>query len=167
MGKGGIAISAETINFIKSLIPEKSTILEMGSGPGTVELAKHFTMYSVENDYGWMSQFIGHSNFIYCPLKYYDYQYTAPDVAGIQKAWYNTSNMVLPESYDLILIDGPGGPIGRGGFLKHIDMFNTNVPLLFDDINREAEFDLMKKVSEKLNRPYFILESDNALGYIL
>ena len=73
----------------------------------------------------------------------------------------------LPESYDMILVDGPGGSYGRGGFFKYLDKFNTDVPILFDDINREAELDLMKCVSKKLNKPYHILKDDNALGYIL
>ena len=65
----------------------------------------------------------------------------------------------------MILVDGPNGSFGRGGFLKHLDFFNTNVPIIFDDINRESERQLMIKVSEKLNKPYY--ELDKYTGYIL
>jgi hypothetical protein len=54
---------------------------------------------------------------------------------------------------------------GRGGFLKHLDWFNTNVPIVFDDINREADRQLMIKVSEKISKPYN--ELDKYTGYIL
>ena len=47
---------------------------------------------------------------------------------------------------------------------KYIEKFNTNVPILFDDINRE-ERHLMVKVSELLGRPY--IELDKYTGYIL
>ena len=71
----------------------------------------------------------------------------------------------LIDKYDLILVDGPNGKFGRGGFLKHIDLFNTNVPIIFDDINRDAERQLMIKVSEKVGRKY--QELDKYTGYIL
>ena len=79
----------------------------------------------------------------------------------------------LPNSYDLILVDGPGGfshGWGRGGFYKHIDKFNTDVPIIFDDINDEGKGGiLMKKVSEYIKRPYKVLNTDmiEATGYIL
>ena len=53
---------------------------------------------------------------------------------------------------------------GRGGFLKHLELFNTDVLLIFDDINRESEMELMKAVSEKIGRPYICL--DDKTGYI-
>ena len=78
-------------------------------------------------------------------------------------------NMIGPKleslSYDLILVDGPNGAIGRGGFLKHLDLFNTNVPIIFDDINRKDELQMMVKVSEILNKPCKKL--DKHTGYIL
>ena len=72
---------------------------------------------------------------------------------------------------DLILIDGPGGGrYGRGGFLKHLSEFNTNVPMIFDDVHVEDKGKaLMEKVSEQVGRPWAILETDpkRQTGYIL
>ena len=99
----------------------------------------------------------------------YDEEYTMPDIPG-NKGWYHPDDLFpnLPKSYDLILIDGPGGSRwGRAGFLKHIDQFNTDVPLLFDDAHRTSEEILVKKTSEFLGRPYKILDTDKALAYIL
>jgi hypothetical protein len=97
--------------------------------------------------------------------------YTAPDLPGEnanrQVGWYDAGviRTSLTFDYDLILIDGPNGSIGRGGFLKHLELFNTAVPMIFDDIQRPAEHSLMERVSEKIGRPYFIL--DRVTGYIL
>jgi hypothetical protein len=59
------------------------------------------------------------------------------------------------------LVDGPNGErYGRGGFYKYLDWFNTDVPIVFDDVNREPERILMEKVSKKIGRDYVILEDD-------
>ena len=65
----------------------------------------------------------------------------------------------LPESYDLIFIDGPGGrPWGRGGFWKHIDEFNTDVTMVFDDINRTQDSEVMERESEYVGRDYELID---------
>ena len=67
----------------------------------------------------------------------------------------------LPKSYDLILIDGPGGHShgwGRGGFKKHIDKFNTDVPMIFDDIHRAEEGLLISLISEHVKRDYELID---------
>lgn len=169
MSIGSVSISIECINFIKSILPIRSTILELGSGLGTVELSKWFKMYSVENQFEWMNKFPDCTTYIPCRTLTYDDTFTAPKIVGTQTAWYHPDDLFenLPKSYDLILIDGPGGRYGRGGFFKYLEKFNTNVPILFDDINRKADLDLMIKVSQQLNKPYTILESDKSLGYII
>ena len=43
---------------------------------------------------------------------------------------------------------------------KYLDRFNTDVPIVFDDVNRESERILMEKVSKKIGRDYVILEDD-------
>ena len=68
--------------------------------------------------------------------------------------------------YDLILVDGPGGWLGRSGFLKYLDVFNTDVSIIIDDIQRDQEFLLIKKLSEKLQRKHIILD-DKCTGVLL
>ena len=166
---GGWAIQESCYEFIKKTLPEGSTILELGSGIGTDYLSKHYTMYSIENYLEWIDKY--NSTYIFAPIESYNDKWTAPDLPGEnspkQSGWYNPELLKnnLPESYDLILVDGPNGMFGRGGFLKHIDIFNTNVPIIFDDIDRESEMQLMIKVAEHIKRKYYIL--DNKTGYIL
>lgn len=166
---GGWAIQESCFNFIRKLLPEGSTILELGSGIGTHHLSKHYKMYSVENYPEWINKY--DSTYIYAPIKFYNEVYTAPELPGednnSQTGWYDYFLLKgnLPEKYDMILVDGPNGTFGRGGFLKHIDLFNTNVPIIFDDVNREPELALIKAVSKHINKPYEFV--DKFTGYIL
>lgn len=166
---GGWAIQESCYNFIKEILPEGKTILELGSGLGTKYLAQHYKMYSIENYLEWVNKY--DSEYIFAPIKNYDDVWTAPELPGengpTQTGWYNPMFLEdnLPENYDLILVDGPNGMFGRGGFLKHLDMFNTKVPMIFDDINRDAEYQMMIKVSEIVGRPWKSLDKNT--GYIL
>ena len=182
---GGWAIEESCFNLIKEILPEGKTILEMGSGYGTDILSKYYNMISVENQPEWVGKY--NSNYIEVPIKNYEKdtinteglfkdekesKYTPPDLPGehslTQIGWYDykiLNEKIKDLKYDLILIDGPNGAIGRGGFLKHIDIFNTKVPIIFDDINREAERKMMERVSEIIDRPFNILDSKT--GYIL
>jgi hypothetical protein len=156
---GHWAIDYAVYEKIKELIPVGSTVLEFGSGTGTSELAKHYTMYSVESNSEWVGKF--ESNYIYAPIKYYDDVYTKPDIvdggAKYEKGWYDISEIQknLPDKYDLILVDGPEGKKhGRGGFFKHIEAFKCNsVPIIFDDVNRVPELLVAKSVALALNKP--------------
>ena len=182
---GGWAIRESCFDFIREILPKGKTILEMGSGTGTKRLSEYYNMISIEDQHEWVGQY--NSHYIEAPIRNYSTNhintvglfktkptdaYTAPDLPGeegpTQTGWYDYK--ILTEKlkglkYDLILIDGPNGRIGRGGFLKHIDIFNTNVPIIIDDAGREAEKQLMIKISEVLKRPYKNL--DEATGYIL
>jgi hypothetical protein len=184
---GGFAIQESCFNLIKRILPEGKTILELGSGHGTNALSKHYNMISIENQPEWVGVY--NSHYIEAPIKFYSHtqiktvglfleveEYTAPNLPGdspegiipLQKGWYDykiLSEKLKDLTYDLILIDGPNGAIGRGGFLKHLDLFNTDVPIVIDDICREPEKQLMIKLSETINRPY--KELDYYTGYIL
>lgn len=166
---GGWAIQESCYNFIKQILPEGKTILELGSGLGTDYLSKHYKMYSIENYKEWINKY--NSTYIYAPIKMYNDEWTTPDLPGEgspkQIGWYDPEIVKnnLPVDYDLILVDGPNGSFGRGGFLKHLDWFNTNVPMVFDDINREPDRLLMVEVAKKIGKPYY--ELDKYTGYIL
>jgi hypothetical protein len=76
-------------------------------------------MHSVEHDEEW----VGHasdSNYTHAPLRDYD--------SPANHIWYDDEIVQagLPDSPDLILIDGPPGVIGRGGILYHMDLFDGN-----------------------------------------
>ena len=162
---GGWAINKVCFNYIRKILPEGKTILELGSGYGTEELSKYYKIYSIENDEKWVGKF--NSNYIHAPIQYYNL-FNKPMFFYGQKGWYdpNILKYKLPKIYDLILVDGPNSRrFGRAGFYKYLDLFNTNVPIIIDDVNRAKERWLIKRLSVKLKRGYKILE-DGETGVI-
>ncbi len=141
---GGWAISKELFMYIYNTVEHGKNILELGSGSATQELAQYFTMYSIEHNKIWLDKY--ETTYIFAPIKNYG-----------SYRWFNTVFLnKLPKDYDLILIDGPPGPIGRYGFYHHLNLFNTNVTMIFDDVQRGAELRLLKDVARKLKKPYKI-----------
>ena len=131
-------------------------------------------MISIEHDVRWVEQY--DSDYIYAPIQWYNDKWVAPNIPG-NEGWYDVSTVereLKDKKYDMILVDGPPGypnynqtgkRIGRAGFYKHISLFNTSVPIIVDDIDRKYERMLLEKLSDKLNKPYKILE-DTAVGVI-
>lgn len=154
--------------YIAALIPEGSTILELGSGFGTRGLSEQgFKMISVEHD----EKFVGlhPSAYIHAPIVPFDKQCA---VFPSDEGWYSRAvlRQELPRySYDLILCDGPPNFIGRGGFYKWKELFNLNVPLVFDDAHRPAVIKIMQRFSAHLKRPYTVhgCWDDRHFGVIL
>ena len=134
---GGWAISKELFDFIRSILPEGKTLLELGSGWGSSQFSEHYTVYSIEHNPRWLGKY--NTNYLYVPIK---------------NKWYNPVLLKrkLPNSYDLILVDGPPQWIGRHGFYTYLDLFKTDLPIIFDDVNRKAEYNLMMLVGQKLQR---------------
>ena len=150
---GGWSISKFLFDFINELLEPGSRIIEMGSGWGTGELAKNFEMYSIEHDPRFLN--IHHSNYINAPIVEYSDD-SFPNHIG----WYNSDVLTkeLPKDYDLILVDGPPGMIGRSGFYRHLGLFRQDVPIILDDVNRKDELNLLKKVERKTGRKAIIHE---------
>jgi hypothetical protein len=135
---GGGAVDIELINEISQIVKYGSTIVELGSGHGsTSELCKHYKLYSIEHD----PKFIGlyNSNYIYAPL--------------INDFWYdpNIVRNSIPQSYDLLLVDGPIAH-RRKGFIDNYSIFNQSVPLILDDMQRTIEQDMAKTLINKYGR---------------
>jgi len=134
---GDSSISKELYDYILANLPKGSTILELGSGWATDQLAKYYTLYSIEHDKKWINTYA--SNYIYAPLK---------------NGWYDTSCIEenLPKQYDLILVDGPVGSTARKGFLDNIFLFNTDAIIIIDDLDRPNEFEMIHILAEMLDR---------------
>lgn len=147
---GGWSIDKEVFDYIQQVLPAGKTILELGSGWASEILSEHYTVYSIEHDPQWVGKYNTH--YIYAP---------------IINDWYDVSILSneLPTHYDLILIDGPTGTIGRGAFYNHLYLFNTNTIMIFDDVHRNAEYNLLVAVSQKLNKPYTIYKSNGQKNF--
>ena len=134
------AISEEMYAWIKQEIPEGKTILEFGSGTGTIELTKHYKVFSVEQDSRWVG-LAPNSNYIHAPLK---------------GDWYDSDIVFsnIPKNYDLIIVDGPMGQNLRPGINQYWNKFNTDVPLLFDDTHRKKDRDHAIHVANLLGKEW-------------
>jgi hypothetical protein len=123
-------------------------------------------MISIEDNMEWLGKY--NSDYIHAPIKFYDDNWVAPNIPH-NIGWYDPKVLQLylkDKKYDMLLIDGPAGWVGapgRAGFLKHLDLFNTNVPIIIDDVQREQERILLDQISKILNRPYTINEPDGGV----
>ena len=154
---GGYAISEEMYDWILENLPKGKTILELGSGKGTVKLAEHYKVYSIEDDRRWLG-YAEKSTYIYAPIiKYKKYK------------WYDIKRIKLfmPRDYDLLLVDGPQGYIGREGFLNNIGLFKMDIPIIIDDTQREKYAKICDVLSEKFNKKIITLEGGNKKFSIL
>ena len=150
---GGWSISKFLFDFINRLLEPGSRIIEMGSGWGTGELAKSFEMYSIEHNPHFLN--LHYSNYINAPIvEYLDDSF--PNDIG----WYDPGILKkeLPRYYDLILVDGPLGTIGRSGFYRNLALFRSDVPIILDDVDRKDELKLLKMVETKTGRKAVIYE---------
>ena len=142
-------IPKELFDWIRANLPDGKTILELGSGEGTHELRKHYTVHSIEHDLA----FVKEGNYIHAPIiRYRGYD------------WYDLTKLKALPEYDLLLIDGPTSVIGRRGFTKHLDLFNLNVPIVIDDTQREAERIIAMDLSQILDRELTV-HNHNGRGF--
>ena len=132
-------------DWITNNLEKGKTILELGSGVTTIKLTEDYIVHSIEHDEKFLN-LAEDSNYIYAPIERYN---------GYR--WYSIEklNEIKDLEYDMILVDGPTGIIGRVGFLHNLDLFHTDVPILIDDTNRKPEMDLAINVSKKLGKEMF------------
>jgi hypothetical protein len=145
----GWAITKQLFNKITEILPS-GTILELGSGKGTQELAHYgYKMYSIEHDKYWLNRY--YTKYIYAP---------------IVNEWYDPECLINLPKYDLLLIDGPDS-IDRHIFLNYISLFNTNVPIILDNVDFPPVEYLMKELSREINRKYEVFTTKrNKFGVI-
>jgi len=139
---GNWSISEVVYKEILNLLPKGKTILELGSGEGTRELAKHYEIFSVEQNERYVGKNNKKENYIYGPLK---------------NGWYNISKDDLPNHYDLLLIDGPIGK-NRQNIIPNLSLFNlTDTIIIVDDVNRSGDMLVAKEISNKTGRKFKII----------
>jgi len=150
----GWGLCPEVFEEIIKILPEGSTILELGSGSGTRILSKKYNMVSIEDD----PEFIGkyNSHYIDVPLIEYN-QNDFPfmwEFFKEDKHWYDPEILKAKikniGDYDLILIDGPKGY--RGGLLSHLDAFDLSKVILIDDTHDDFHYKKAEVISEITGR---------------
>ncbi len=146
-------ISRDLFDFVLENVEPGSAILELGSGFSSGQFSKYYQVYSVEDN----------------PK----YLHVYPDVhylhVPIKDRWYDPVILEkkLPKSYSAIIVDGPLGTIGRMGFYTNLHLFNPKALIIFDDVNRPAEYELMQKTATKLNKRFKIMKTNNKCwGYL-
>jgi len=132
------AITEQLFITILSILPLGATILELGSGTGTLELTRYYQVHSIEHNPTWLNKFPAH--YIHAPL--------------IDDSWYDSkiiAEAIMSLRYDLLLVDGPPQH-RRANIVDHFDLFLHDVPIIFDDIVRDADAYAMNKIATKLKR---------------
>ena len=149
------SISENLFNYICRILPEGSTILELGSGWGTGELAKYYTMYSVEHDEEFVDKY--DSTYLYVPLK--EHKKLANHESTL---WYDADILRQKLSgieYDLLLIDGP--PQTRSGFFKYHTLFDMEAIMVFDDYQREVDRRVVNSLGSLMDAPCVVYYSSD------
>lgn len=145
----GSGITEELYNWIRAGFPVGKTIVEFGAGEVSTQiLCQFYDLYSIEHDLQWIGKY--NSTYIH---------------AKLVNGWYDPESIreSLPESYDLILIDGPPGEGNRNGILDNLDLIRTDVPIIVDDTAREGERQLAAKLAEKLGKQIQVYENFSVL----
>ena len=125
-------------------IKEGSTILEFGSGHGSIELAKRYDLISIEHDKQWIG--ISESRYVHALIT----DNPASEEHN-QEGWYETTpitEVVQEKTITVFIVDGPPGEIGRHGILSITDSLPKDAVFIIDDIHRSAESDLFQKLSQ-------------------
>lgn len=144
---GGWAIEQQVVNFIQKQLPAGKSILEFGTGIGTEALLRNYHVTSIEHN----------KRFAYS--RSVDHQcHHAPIIDG----WYDSAIVcdALKKSFDLLLVDGPPMQL-RQGILNHLECFQQlHCPIIFDDMQREPDKEVMIKFCNVLNYQHQIIQGD-------
>lgn len=145
---GGWAIGEELLEEARGLLPPhgSGTILEIGSGTGTLELRKIARVISIEHDPEWYQpsgEHEGSSFTIMAPL-------------NKETGWYETNDIekiLARHYYDLIIVDGPKRS-ARHGFLHNLSLFRTGAAIILDDTHRQEIKEMAELLAGRLGRPF-------------
>lgn len=150
---GAWSIDQKVFGWILSNIPVGSSVLEVGSGWATGELARYYTMTSIEDELYWYNKF--QSNYIYAPSvnEWYD-----------RKILDQALNSV---NYNLLLIDGPQHH-QRKNIMNNLDLFNWSVPVILDDVQEPDMMSMGERIStEVCKRPFEIISGEKKKAMVI
>ncbi len=168
--KGGTASFSLLYILLTILRDEKlDTILELGVGQSTKLFSQYVKNYkkkltSIDDDEFWLNMTIEKGDYIE-PV----YAKLSPRVVNdIQIDWYDCDRPSLVA--DLVLIDGPKAfsksiKYNRLGVLSWLpDILNDEFIIVVDDVNREGEDFLVKKIIEKCKYKDIVVKSRKIVG---
>ena len=140
----GWSLPEELMAWIWTHIPDGSTILEFGSGNGSLKLSEKYDLMSIEHDPKWLH--LSNGRYIYAPIVE-----NKSSSNFSECGWYDIEKLVdLPVFFDVIIVDGPTGTIGRSGILEYIDQMPRCDYLIIDDTDRKPEQNLASIMIERL-----------------
>jgi hypothetical protein len=154
----GWMLPTETLNWVQKNIKKGSKILEFGSGHGSHTLSQDYQLWSIEHDVDWIG--ICDSNYILANICD-----NPISTENGEMGWYDPELFSqIPDDFELIIIDGPPGSIGRAGILNHLKDMPSTTWIMIDDSDRDAETNLVTEF-DKFYSPMTIdeIESEHSL----
>lgn len=138
---------------------KNATILEFGCGKGTEARSSTHQITVIEHDIDYITN---EANCILAKIRPNEFSEKYNE-----KGWYDAEviELLRGKKFDLIIIDGPPGSIGRSGILAHPWIFELSPVILVDDTHRDPERNLAQMIS-KLQKPLelIILREESHLG---
>ena len=96
------AITPELLYYLFDNLERNSTIIEFGSGTGSIELSKHYNLWSIENNLNFLYKNTLHN--IYAPIKKYTKKNLTTMKEKINYKWYDekTIKNINKHQYSLL-----------------------------------------------------------------
>ena len=168
---GGYSVDEALLQWVFKNVPVGKTILELGAGESTKRFKEHgYKVISIEHDSNFINLVPG-VQYIHAPIEDYNekgnvYPPSLSKRIATQKGWYNreiVGHYLKNKSYDLILIDGPPKFVGRAGFLINIDLFDKTAIMLIDDLHRQDELYLARRIALALGKDLLITNNGSEI----
>ena len=137
------SITKECFDKIVEILPFNKTILEIGSGNATRVLSNFYNMISIESNPAWLNKY--NSKYLYVPV-----EETISEEFGKTK-WLDSDILqkkINNLNYDLLIVDSGGD---RVAIYDNMHLFNTEIPIIFDDTMNEGYLKCATLISEKYN----------------
>ena len=132
---------------IRQLIQNGAVVVELGNRIGLDSLEDKFQILTYDSD---------HTNILHDKSDKHIHIPLVPSSSGITE-WYDPDILAksLPESYDLLFVNGPQGRYGKFGLLENIALFKADIPIIINDTVNENEAGIARELAYKLNRPLY------------
>lgn len=132
---------------IRQLIQNGAVVVELGNRIGLDSLENKFQIITYDSD---------HTNILPDKSDKHIHIPLVPSSSGITE-WYDPDILAksLPESYDLLFVNGPQGRYGKFGLLENIALFKPDIPIIINDTINENEAGIARELAYKLNRPLY------------